>query len=183
MQVDGCLEDKHNCLQPSHTRPRREVQQDTYQYVGQNSTERWEELGPEATLYPVCLQVQPTGINTGVTRRDSNLPTPADFSPPPSRAQVSVDNYKSEVAQRLQSAWKMARRNIEKAQKDKRNIMTTMLKKLPTKLSKEYFLYTPSAKSRQSYKFALPYKGPFHVLVVKDNVAEIQNVDRPTAEV
>lgn len=96
---------------------------------------------------------------------------------------MSINDYKSEVAQDLQSAWEVARQNVEKAQKRQKKYYDRHAREVTYKVGQRVFLYTPSAKSGQSYKFALPYKGPFRILGVKDNVAEIQNIDQPTAEV
>ena len=41
------------------------------------------------------------------------------------------------------------------------------------------FLYTPSERAGQAYKLARPFKGPYHVVAIDNNVVDIRRISRP----
>ena len=112
---------------------------------------------------------------------DPTLPAETTITPPPTRTEICIDNYKAEVLHNMQEAWKLARKNIKKVQKRQKNYDRHA--RQPTyQVGDRVFVYVPSAKSGKAYKFALPYKGPYCVLDISDNVACLQLVDQPKSD-
>lgn len=82
----------------------------------------------------------------------------------------------------MQEAWELARKNIKKAQKRQKKNYDRHARQPTYQVGDRVFVYVPSAKSGKAYKFALPYKGPYCVLDISDNVACLQLVDQPKSD-
>ena len=105
--------------------------------------------------------------------RDSKLPTEEALRPAPLRSKVDVAYYRCEVLQKMQEALDSARGNIKKAQK-RQKLFYDWRSQTPTfRVGDRVFLHVPSDRSGQAYKFALPFKGPYRITEVTDNVADI----------
>ena len=117
--------------------------------------------------------------------RDPQLPTGIDMSSTPaSRALINIENYKEEITRNMQEAWTLAKKKIKTSQK-KQKFYYDRRTRIPTfRLGgRVLFLHTPSAKSGPAYKFGLPYKGPYRVTDISENVACVQLISRPNSDV
>jgi hypothetical protein len=102
---------------------------------------------------------------------------------PATRAHIDVSNYKEEVLQRMQEAWKLARKSIKAAQRRQKIYYDRHTREPTFRPGDRVFLYTSSAKAGPAYKFALPYKEPYRVIEVNENVACLQLISHPSSDV
>ena len=114
--------------------------------------------------------------------RDPQLPTEAALTVPPVRELVDVDSYKTDLVCNLADAWKLARDNVTKAQRKQKTTHDQSATKLKFSVGDRVFLFKPALKSGKAYKFAKPFQGPYRILKMFENGAEIQLVDKPRAE-
>ena len=111
--------------------------------------------------------------------RDPVLPTDEALSKPADCCYNDADDYRSEVLTNLQDAWSRAKKNVEQAQKrqkkqhDKKSHMPEFAE------GDRVFVFKPAAKSCKAYKFARPFHGPYRIVKLYDNGADIRPVDRP----
>ena len=66
--------------------------------------------------------------------RDARLPTEAALAPPVAREELDVDSYKSEVVERMSSAWNLAKMKVQKAQRQQKLHHAAMLMTLGLRL-------------------------------------------------
>ena len=105
--------------------------------------------------------------------RDALLPVEETLSPAPCRSAIDISDYKCEVQQSMQESWDLARENIKKAQKRQKKAYDRRCREPTFRAGERVFLHIPSARSGQAYKFSLPYKGPYRILKMFGNTAEI----------
>ena len=101
---------------------------------------------------------------------------------PVDRAQVDLSSYKSEVSSSLTEAWKLAQERIKKAQTRQKKQHDKFVKNNNFSEGDVVFLYDPSLKSGKAYKFAKPFRGPYKLIHLLDNGAEIQPVAKPRSK-
>ena len=111
--------------------------------------------------------------------RDPNLPSPEILSTPVERAYVDLNSYREELVVDLSDAWDLARSNVKKAKKRQKNNYDRNSKDVPLKVGDRVFLFVPSMKQGRAYKFARPYRGPYRVVELHANGADIRPVDSP----
>ena len=111
--------------------------------------------------------------------RDPRLPCEATLSAPLDRQQLDVDDYKSQVASQLAGTWEIARTNIEKAQKRQKAQHDRHSRTPQFRVGDRVFLFMPAAKTGKAYKFARPYRGPYWILHLHPNGADLSLVDKP----
>ncbi len=115
--------------------------------------------------------------------RDPQLPADESMMTQSSvRMPIDVDNYKEEVCRNMQEAWEVAKKKIRTAQKKQKMCYDRRARDPTFRPGDRAFLYTPSAKSGPAYKFALPYKGPYRVTNISDNVACLQLISNPGSD-
>ena len=114
--------------------------------------------------------------------RDPKLPTEDALSFPVDRMQVDLSSYKSEVSSNLTEAWKLAQEKIKKAQARQKNQHDKFVKNDKFSEGDVVFLYDPLLKSGKAYKFARPFCGPYKLVHLLDNGAEIQLVAKPKSK-
>ena len=111
--------------------------------------------------------------------RDPCLPTEETLYLPATRSQFDVGSYQEELVIGLQEAWEMARAHVKKAQRrqqrnyDKRATPVTLRK------GDRVYLHVPSAKQGKAHKFARPFRGPYRIVSLYNNGADIRPVDKP----
>ena len=111
--------------------------------------------------------------------RDPRLPCEQTLTPPVARTDICIDDYKSETTLRLQDAWELARANVKKAQRRQKAQHDKHSRKPPFKVGDRVFLFMPAIRSGKAYKFACPYKGPYRILQLYPNGAELKLIERP----
>ena len=100
--------------------------------------------------------------------RDPVLPTEEALS---QSVYLEYDNYWS-VVQNLSDSWTTARQNVQKQQYDKKT-------RMPTFQLAIVFVYMPATKSGKAYKLSRPFYGPYRIITLHDNGADVKPVDRP----
>ena len=111
--------------------------------------------------------------------RDPVLPIDEALSEPADRCYQDADDYRSTVLSNLQNAWSAAKKNVEQAQKrqkkqhDKKSRMPIFSE------GDRVFVFMPAAKSCKAYKFARPFHGPYRIVKLYDNGADVRPIDRP----
>ena len=83
--------------------------------------------------------------------------------------------------QDLNGAWEVARGAIKYSQERQKNYYDRKAKSV-FKAGDRVFLYKSSEKKGKAHKFARPFHGPYRVLEVTSNNANIRPVDKPDAE-
>lgn len=113
--------------------------------------------------------------------RDPQLPTEAALTVPQSRELMDVDSYKTELVCSLADAWKLAQDNVKKAQKRQKTSYDRSARLPKFTVGDRVFLYMPAAKSTKAYKFAKPFRGPYRIVKLYENGAELLPVEHPKA--
>ena len=83
----------------------------------------------------------------------------------------------------MSDAWELARHHIKKAQRKQKAIHDRHSKEVPLRVGDRVFLHVPAAKQGKAHKFARPFRGPYRVVELYENGADIRPVDRPRADV
>ena len=118
--------------------------------------------------------------------RDPVLPTTEMLEPTQERTNLDVDNYIREISLRMSSAWKTAQAKIKEAQKKQKYQHDKKARDPRVFEGDRVFVYSPAERSGKAYKFAHPFKGPYRVLKLLPNGAELSLVaepNRPTIRV
>ena len=108
--------------------------------------------------------------------RDPQLLTELVLFPPVQRSSVDLNTYKSTMIQSMSEAWSVAKETLKKAQRIHHD---NSAKNADFQIGERVFLFVPSLRSGPSYKLARPFKGPYRILQLYPNGAELQLIDRP----
>ena len=111
--------------------------------------------------------------------RDPQLPTDAILVPEPDRKYVEVQDFRSEMVMGISQAWKLARENIEQAQKYQKSQHDKHAKDPNFKLGDRVFVHMPAEKRGKAYKFARTFHGPYRVVELLENGVRVVPVDKP----
>ena len=114
--------------------------------------------------------------------RDPCLPTEQTLSPPPSRQVLDLDDYKSELTTGLAEAWELAQANVRKAQQRQKKQHDRRARGPEFHIGDRVFVYMPAAKRGKAYKFAKPFSGPYRIVSLYNNGAEVQLIAKPRSE-
>ncbi len=95
------------------------------------------------------------------------------------RDYVTLDDYKSMMVQELNTAWELARETIEKAQKRQKRQYDKAARNATFGLGEKVFLSLPALKTGPWRKLARPFKGPYEIVKLYPNGAEIRLVGGP----
>ena len=110
--------------------------------------------------------------------RDPRLPTEVALFSSPEDQNVDVDDYKAELVTGLSTAWEAARRNVEQAQQKQKKFFDWRARDPGFRVGDRAFLYVPSEKSGQAYKFAKPYRGQYQIVGLYENGADLRLVSQ-----
>ena len=111
--------------------------------------------------------------------RDPCLPTEEALAMPATRHQFDVGSYQEELVTGLQKAWELARQQVKKAQQRQRRNYDRTAGPVKLRVGDRVYLYIPTAKRGKAHKFARPFRGPYRVVHLYDNGADIRPVDKP----
>ena len=114
--------------------------------------------------------------------RDPRPPTESALSPTADRSLTDIDTYKSEVNERLASTWELAREQVEKAQHKQKKQHDRHSRDPGFKVGERVFVYMPAEVRGKAYKFARPFRGPYRILRLFENGAEVRLIDKPKAD-
>ena len=114
--------------------------------------------------------------------RDPLLPSELGLSTPLGQCNLDLVSYKEELVTRLSQARILAKEHVKKAQWAQKRQYDKKSQAVPLRVGDRVFLHVPSTKQGKAYKFAKPFKGPFRVLEMFENGADIHMVDNPKAD-
>ena len=109
--------------------------------------------------------------------RDPCLPTEAV---PATRYRFEIGSYQEELVTYQQEVWEIARSQVKRAQKRQQRNYDKTAKCVPLRKGDQVFLYVPSAKQGKAHKFARPFRGPYLIINLYDNGADIRLVQQAT---
>lgn len=111
--------------------------------------------------------------------RDPQLPITEALTVPVERCHVDVQGYREELVIRMSEAWEDARIQVGKAQQQQKRQHDKGLVPVPFAVGERVFLHVPSLGQGKAYKFARQFKGPYHVMKLYENGADIRLVAKP----
>ena len=111
--------------------------------------------------------------------RDPQQPTELVLTPAAVRENVNLDDYKLRMVQSMNEAWNLAQSNLKKAQKKQKKQHD---RNADFKLCDRVYVFMPATKTGPAYKLALQYKGPYCVVQLYENGAELQMIYHPRAQ-
>jgi hypothetical protein len=83
------------------------------------------------------------------------------------------------MVQSMNEAWNLAQSNLKKAQKKQKKQHD---RNADFKLCDRVYVFMPATKTGPAYKLALQYKGPYCVVQLYENGAELQMIYHPRAQ-
>ena len=110
--------------------------------------------------------------------RDAQLPTEKIINAPVFRETTNLDDYRTEMSQRMAQAWDCAREQIIKAQKKQKQQHDRHAKDPSFQVGERVFVYMPAAGQGEAYKFAKKFQGPFRIITMYDNGVELKDINR-----
>lgn len=114
--------------------------------------------------------------------RDPQLPTELALAPTVARDEVQLDDYKSRMVQLMSEAWNLAQKTLKKSQQRQKKQHDKHARNADFKPGDRVYVFMPALKRGPAHKLALPYKGPYRVLQLFENGAELQLIDHPRAQ-
>ena len=114
--------------------------------------------------------------------RDPRLPTEAALCPEETKKLVNLREYGSELAERMSTAWKLAKEHIKTAQKHQKAQYDRKARPPKFLTGDRVFLYKPAEKSGEGRKLARPYHGPYRIIELNANNAQIRKVNQPDGD-
>ena len=93
---------------------------------------------------------------------------------------VDVEDYRSELVEKLSRAWTIAREKIQEAQKAQKTQYDRRAKYSSLRVGDQVMVYMPSEVQGKDRKLARPFHGPYQVLSVTPTNAEVTLINRPS---
>ena len=82
---------------------------------------------------------------------------------------MDVDDYKSRMLLDMSNAWKLALKNLEKAQGKQKHQIDKNARDFKFAVGDRVFVHMPAICSGPVYKLTRPYKGPYRVIATHLN--------------
>ena len=114
--------------------------------------------------------------------RDPQLPSEAVLSPPVHRSDIKLDDYKSTMVREMGTAWDLAKETIGKAQKRQKRQHDKHTKNADFRVGERAFVLMPATKTGPLRKLARPFKGPYRVVTLHPNGADLHLIEKPRSE-
>ena len=112
--------------------------------------------------------------------RDARVPTETVIIHVRSPYAVDVSDYKDALLFELSTAWKLAKENIEKAQKSQNGQYDRSTRRDSVKVGDRVMVLMPSEIQGKDWKLTRPFHGPYRVLTVTPTNVEVRLVDNPS---
>ena len=144
----------------------------------------WDQCLPYV-LFAYCTSMQASTQESPfhlLYGRDPYLPTEQALSVPATRQQFEIGSYQEELVTHLQDAWGLAQKNVKMAQRKQQRNYDRGAKPISLRVGDRVYLYVPAAKRGKAHKFARPFRGPYRILALYDNGADIRSIDHPREE-
>ena len=113
--------------------------------------------------------------------RDPQLPSKAVLSPL-HRSDIKLDDYKSTMVRERGTAWDLAKETIGKAQKRQKRQHDKHTKNADFRVGERAFVLMPATKTGPLRKLARPFKGPYRVVTLHPNGADLHLIEKPRSE-
>ena len=81
----------------------------------------------------------------------------------------------------MSEAWELARSTVQKAQQRQKKQHDSKAKDPKFAVGRRVLVYMPAAKSTKAHKFARPFEGPYRIIAMYDNGADVCWVDHPSS--
>ena len=111
--------------------------------------------------------------------RDPRLPTELLLSPPVERCYVNLDDYKFQMVRVMREVWMLAQKALAKAQHRQKVQHDKSSNNADFQVGDRVFVFMPGMKSGPAYNLSCPYKGPYHIMAMYPNGAEVVLIDLP----
>ena len=113
--------------------------------------------------------------------RDPRLQTDKVLNVPVDQRNIDLRDYKEEMTHRFSTAWQLAQAEISKAQGRQKKFHDKGAKQPILKVGDRVFVCNPSKKQGKAYKLARPFMGPYRILKLYDNGADLRLISKPAA--
>jgi len=111
--------------------------------------------------------------------RDPRLPTETVLSQPISPYIVDIDDYQCELMTRMSQAWTIAKEKITNAQQAQKIQYDKTAQSTKLSVGDRVMVYMPSEVQGKTRKLARPFHGPYRILTLTPNNAEVVLVEKP----
>ena len=95
---------------------------------------------------------------------------------------TDLREYGSELAKQMSEAWELARDHVKCAQKRQKMYHDRKARPPQFLTGDRVFLYKPAEKTGEGRKLARPYHGPYWIIELTVNNAQIRRIDKPHDE-
>lgn len=143
-------------------------------------------MGSTIAIPTLCVQILCAGVYQRISDpfcllygRDPRLPTETVLSKPVSPYQVDLEDYCCELVTRMSRAWTLARERIEHAQQTQKSQYDRHAKNPELRIGERVMVYKPGEVQGPAWKLAQPYHGPYRIVSLTPNNAEMVLVDQP----
>ena len=113
--------------------------------------------------------------------QDPRLPTDKVLNVPVDQRNIDLRDYKEEMTYSFSTAWQLAQAEISKAQGRQKKFHDKGAKQPILQVGDRVFVYNPSKKQGKAYKLARHYMGPYWILKLYDNGADLRLISKPAA--
>ena len=113
--------------------------------------------------------------------RNPRLPTDEVLKTPVDRRNIDLRDYKEEMTHRFSTAWQLAQAEISKAQGWQKKLHDKGAKQPILQVGDRVFVYNPSKKQGKAYKLARSFMGPYRILKLYANGADLRLIAKPAA--
>lgn len=111
--------------------------------------------------------------------RDPQLPMDIALSAIPDRSLIDVGDYKTLLSSKLSEAWKLARKNVEKAQFRQKKAYDIHTKEDDLEVGDRVFVYMPAQKQCVNHKLVRPFHGPYRIVEKHPSNVTVRPIDQP----
>ena len=111
---------------------------------------------------------------------DPCLPTGEVLNVPVDQRNIDLRDYKEKMTC-FSTAWQLTQAEISKALGRQKKFHDKGTKQPILKVGDRVFVYNPSKKQGKAYKLARPYMGPYRILKLYDNGADLRLISKPAA--
>ena len=92
-----------------------------------------------------------------------------------------MDTYKVEITERMSPSWMLVQEYVHKAQKEQKTQHDRHAKDPSFREGDRVYVHMPADCLGKAYKFARPFKGPYQIIRLFANGAEVRLISKPQA--
>ena len=113
--------------------------------------------------------------------RDPRLPTETVLSPPIEQRPVELDGYKLTLLREMSSAWGLAQEVVARAQQWQKKQHDKLANDAEFAIGDRVFVVMPARRTGSMRKLACPFEGPYLIVAVYPNGADVKLIRKPHA--